>query len=145
MSDYSNNMCIIPMIRKCTNKFGTFGELYWDGLVFQTLEPKMPIIPLGSYLVNLTYSPRFGCKSPYTKFNGLVPLISGVAGHEGIRIHVGNYVNDTQGCILVGMSTDETILFESRKAYVELMTRIQARRHYNPNTFYVLKVTEKYE
>lgn len=138
-------MCIIPMIRRSTNNYGTFGELYWDGLVFKTLEPKKPIIPPGSYLVNLTYSPRFSCRSPYNKFNGLVPLVYGVPGHEGIRIHVGNYVNDTQGCILVGMSTDNTILYDSRKAYIELMTRIQARRHYNPNTFYVLKVTESYE
>lgn len=145
MADYSNNMCIIPMIRRISNNFGTFGELYWDGLVFQTLEPKKPIIPLGSYLVNLTYSPRFSCRSPYNKFNGLVPLVCGVADHDGIRIHVGNYESDTKGCILVGMSTDNTILFDSQKAYIELMTRIQGRNYYNPNTFYVLKVTEKYE
>ena len=59
---------------------------------------------------------------------------------EGIRIHVGNYLNDTQGCILVGLKCDGTMIFDSRKAYRNLMQRVEQRMYYNKNTFYILEV-----
>ena len=50
-------------------------------------------IPTGRYLMELTLSPRFG---------RTLPIIIGVKGFDGIRIHRGNTHEDTEGCILVG-------------------------------------------
>ena len=54
-------------------------------------------IPEGRYAVVITYSP---------KFNKWLPLLLGGQDFnrlwQGIRIHFGNTVADTQGCILLG-------------------------------------------
>lgn len=139
MLNFNDNMCLVTLTRDVTNNYGTFGILYFDGLKLLTLEPVKPIINLGNYLLTFTFSPRFSSKQPYCKFNG-VPLVNGVSGHEGVRIHVGNYQSETQGCILVGLSRDDTMIYDSRKAYRDLMQRVEQRIYYNPNTFYVLKV-----
>lgn len=145
IDSFLNNMCEIVLTRTCSNKYGTFGSLDFDGLSLSTLEPTRPVVSCGSYLLTFTYSPRFSEKIPYKEYKGLVPLINGVKDHEGIRIHVGNYLNDTQGCVLVGAYNDDTMIFDSRKAYRDLMLRVQQRKYYNPHTFYVLHVVDEYE
>ena len=51
-------------------------------------------IPRGLYRLTATLSNRF---------KRLMPLIQGVPGFEGIRIHGGNTAEDTEGCPLLGM------------------------------------------
>ena len=50
-------------------------------------------IPAGTYEVTITCSRRF--RQP-------LPLLLGVPGYEGVRMHVGNAPADTQGCLLLG-------------------------------------------
>ena len=76
-------------------------------------------IPEGRYAVVITYSP---------KFNKWLPLLLGGQDFnrlwQGIRIHFGNTVADTQGCILLGRNQRVGRLFESRKWVYELKQKI---------------------
>ena len=62
-------------------------------------------IPIGTYKVIWTYSPRF---------DRYLPLLVGVPGFEGIRIHSGNKARDTEGCILCGRNTEVGTVTNSR-------------------------------
>jgi hypothetical protein len=55
-------------------------------------------IPVGTYLVEKTFSQRFG-KFMYQLMN--------VDGFEGVRIHSGNTSHDTEGCLITGKERDE--------------------------------------
>lgn len=71
----------------------------------------MTAIPEGRYLMRFTYSPKFG-KRLFQLMD--VPLF------DGIHIHSGNSVKDTQGCILVGNNTKVGRLENSRAVLFKL-------------------------
>lgn len=71
----------------------------------------MTAIPEGRYLMRFTYSPKFG-KRLFQLMD--VPLF------DDIRIHSGNSVKDTQGCILVGNNTKVGRLENSRAVLFKL-------------------------
>ena len=73
-------------------------------------------IPRGRYLLVVTHSPHF---------KRWLPLLIGVKGFDGIRIHAGNTVKDTAGCILVGQAATPGCLSESRKTLQQLMNMIR--------------------
>jgi hypothetical protein len=103
----------------------TIGELYIDGVYLcDTLEDKVrpdgvkimgeTAIPGGIYDVKLTHSP---------KFKRVLPEILNVPGFTAIRIHSGNTVKDTEGCILVGHweGLNPEWISDSKKALEELL------------------------
>ena len=63
-------------------------------------------IQSGSYECVYTYSNRF---------KKMLPLLLNVKGFEGIRIHSGNSVKDTEGCILVGLNLKKGMVLNSRE------------------------------
>lgn len=54
----------------------------------------MTCIPYGTYEVVISYS---------NNFKKQLPLLVGVKGFEGIRVHAGNTDADSRGCLLVGV------------------------------------------
>lgn len=69
-------------------------------------------IPPGRYPVLISYSP---------KKNKWLPILLGVPMFKGIRIHEGNTVGDTQGCILVGDNSRKGMVLNSRLTLVRVM------------------------
>ena len=107
----------------------TPGRLLIDGeiecLTLEDQEREVKIhgetcIPCGTYRVIITMSARFGKE---------LPLLLGVPGFDGIRIHPGNTIQDTSGCVLVGLRSEGAggcYLCESRNAMGRLLPKIQA-------------------
>ena len=99
------------------NKLAAYGKLYVNGKYFcDTAERNL--VPEGTYTV--AWRKDQGCThigrkdwiananagSLYYKFasysNGYVPLIKGIKGRIGIRIHEGTGVSWSEGCLIVG-------------------------------------------
>ena len=78
--------------------------------------PKKSAIPEGSYRVVVTKSQRF---------QKYLPLLVGVPGFEGVRIHSGNTSRDTEGCILVGHNLQVGKVLWSRITLEKLMRLIE--------------------
>ena len=76
-------------------------------------------IPEGRYAVVISYSP---------KFKQWLPILLGGPEFnrkwQGIRIHAGNTVKDTEGCILVGQNREVGKVLDSRKWLYELKQKI---------------------
>ncbi len=124
----------LTLQRSPSSEACTLGTLDVDGQQqFYTCEdvvremPNLPVrewkvpgetaIPAGTYQVIVNRSERFGRD---------MPLLLNVPGFAGVRIHSGNTAADTEGCILVGERLGNDAVVESRKAFGELFTLIEA-------------------
>lgn len=85
--------------RNCT-KDDVLGTLYLNGVaICFTLEHRQYAIPAGLYSIEYCDSPRFGRKLP------LIYNDTDCQATRGLRIHAGNSISDTKGCVLVGLNT----------------------------------------
>lgn len=120
----------------------TIGKLYIDGEYFcdtledtdRVLDQKMSLavlkarkrkgitaIPTGRYKVTLgVKSPKYSKRPAYNFCEGFVPRLINVPAYEGVLIHIGNYPQDTEGCILVGRNTKVGAVLESTETFKKL-------------------------
>lgn len=101
-------------------------------ITWYCLENAAYLLPLGIYYISLTFSPKFSRSLPYSDFlHGKVPIIynSKLPSSRGIRIHCGNSVADTRGCLLIGHQArcyeDSIRVCNSADAYREFMSIMQ--------------------
>ena len=124
----------------------TEGELYVNGVYFcKTLEDTNrdlnkngqfdnnekkvygeTCIPYGKYKVILSYSP---------KFKRELPEILEVPDFQGIRIHRGNKISDTLGCILCGEKVKNGYLSNSTPYEIKLVELFKQVKSRNEESF----------
>lgn len=109
-------MKIITQIRSYKAK-ATISELYVeDSLCCYTLEdvarpdgvkiPGETCIPEGCYIARVTFSNRFQREMILLSSEGKDAIIRDGVTFTGLRVHKGNSVEDTEGCVLVGEQTN---------------------------------------
>lgn len=119
---------MLELVRRWHTAHATIGELSIDGrfeaFTLEDVErpagvkiPGQTAIPRGSYEVTINQSVRFGRQ---------MPLLRGVPGFAGVRIHAGNTHEDTEGCILVGDFREADRILRSRHAFDRLFQKISA-------------------
>lgn len=109
-----------------SNKKSTIGLLFVND-VFQcyTLEDEIrpngfkiwgnTAVPTGTYNLIMSFS---------NKFQKYLPEILNIKDFKGVRIHTGNTIEDTHGCLLVGEKTDGVTISQSVIAFDKLMYKI---------------------
>lgn len=114
----------LKLIRKDFTEESTIGELYVDGefecfiledTVRDTKIYGKTAIPYGVYDIKITHSPRF---------KRHLPLLLNVPNYQGVRIHVGNYPKDTEGCLLPGKTKGKDFVGNSKIAFNELYRKM---------------------
>ena len=125
-------MGMLTLIRDVKGGKAILGKLYLNGaIVCYTLENAVKAIPTGLYMVQNSISP---------KFKRELPLIwnKNVSSTRGVRIHVGNSVKASSGCVLVGMGRDTKKQSLTESALAETMVTMLCRN------VTALIVTEEY-
>lgn len=117
--------------RHPSEKYGTFGHMYRNGVqICVTCEPVDPI-PCGTYLCEPHNGPKWQN----------VWKLQNVPGHTAILIHAGNTIKDTADCILVG---DTFGRISGCDAILNSVLTLDHLRAELPDTFY-LTITQSEE
>lgn len=136
--------------RKWKKEGYTIGKLYVDDVFFcNTLEDKdrgltsstslatiqkikvkgETAIPTGTYNVRMDIvSPKYSKSSWYIQnCNGSrMPRLENVPGYEGVLIHPGNKVSETEGCLLVGKNDVVGMVTKSKDYFLQLYKKLYA-------------------
>lgn len=100
--------------------------------VWRMKVPGYTCIPRGKYIIKRTWSNRFQKK---------MMQVLDVPGFQGIRIHPGNTSEDTEGCLLPGLSRDSKtmIVAKSRLACDYLDKCVQTCESRGEDVFLVIE------
>ena len=109
-----------------SREYPNLGKIYADNMfICYSLDPR--VLNPGTYKLQMTYSP---------KFKRDLPLITGatVGPERGFRIHAGNSLRDSIGCVLVGDSftvdsNGDIKILNSRKTLEKLLNICSTEQH----------------
>jgi hypothetical protein len=118
----------IKAVRKWFTETSTISEVYInDKFLYYFLEDVAraegvkiygkTAIPHGAYEVVMDYS---------EKFKKLLPHVLNVPMFTGIRIHAGNKAEDTDGCLIIGLTREVDWVGNSRKALNSFILLLEA-------------------
>lgn len=79
------------------------------------------ILKAGSYRLEINWSPKFKKELPLI-YNKEFPA------NRGFRIHQGNWMKDSNGCILVGRKVSEGVLADSLKTLEYLIILLKLNK-----------------
>lgn len=124
---------MISLLRYYT-PLGTWGEFTVDDFKCVTLEnpwknnqPNISCIPEGIYSLSMRNSPLVKRLTGYTKGWEIINVLD----RSYIMIHTGNFIIDTDGCLLVGekMSSNEQglMITNSRNTFDKLMNKLSEK------------------
>ena len=135
----------LEVIRKWKKDTYTIGKMYVNGVEFSdTIEDKdrdlsndmseqeikskkvygQTAIPVGTYEIKMTYSPKFANRVWAKKYGSQVLEIMNVKGYAGVRIHPFNTAEESLGCIAVGKNTVKGKVTSSTTYYLKLMDMV---------------------
>jgi hypothetical protein len=129
----------LTILREPSRDGATLGSLYingvWECWTLEDVERDIKIagvtaIPVGTYPVKMTYSPRFKM---------VLPELVSVPQFSSIRIHAGNTALDTDGCILLGQAREGTTLLRSRMALAGVLAHFDLH-HADAHTCQIRRV-----
>ena len=132
-------MNIVELIRLESSNEGTFGVVRVNKEMFcVSLEPKwfgnersISCIPTGQYTCKMVDSPSFG----------RVYQVLDVHGRTHILFHIGNYVENTDGCILLGQRVTELTFGRAVTTSAKTIAEFNALLKGDP---FILTITENY-
>lgn len=119
----------LTLTRKRTASDGAFGELVGDSGSFFAISLEHAYYKDGRYEVKLPPG-EYKCIRGIHRLHDGVDFetfeITGVAGHTGILFHVGNYNEDSDGCVLIGSAIGNRanggkMITASRQKFIEFM------------------------
>ena len=121
-----NNKINLVLEREIFTDKSVIGTLYLNGIrICDTLENpwidnarNISCIPEGKYDVRLRLARESGTR------DYLHLLVKAVPDRTYILFHKGNYPKDTRGCVLVGMSSEQDVVYNSKLAMDLLMKEI---------------------
>lgn len=94
--------------------------LYINGVkICDCMDPG--ILKPGSYRLEFTYSPKFKRELPLV-YNSEFPA------SRSFRIHQGNWMKDSRGCILVGRKVSDGVLADSLKTLEYLIILLKLNK-----------------
>ena len=112
---------MLVLVRDVFTENSIFGRLYFCGQVIcYTLENRSKAIPIGTYTVQNSQSPKFKRELPLI-WNSKVPA------KRGVRVHRGNSYRDSSACVLVGMGRDIKKDLITESANAEIMVTMLCR------------------
>jgi hypothetical protein len=122
-------MTDLRLIREPTLEGVTLGSLYLNGVwfcwVLEDAIREVPGVPVAQWKVRGQTAIPAGhyafILSPSARFGRVLPELLKVPGFSAVRIHRGNTIEDTDGCLLVGTGRTARSVTGSRVAEVKLM------------------------
>lgn len=128
--------CIISLKRILVKDGAVLSRLYFDGFDCAALEGVRTLIPAGVHKIEICHSHKFFRRLPLI-YSETIPA------KRGIRIHAGNSIADTKGCVIVGKYYDSETnrLVSSASTLNRLCSLLE---EINKNEQLLIEITENY-
>lgn len=131
-----NKLKVYKLVRKSFRPDGIFSELFNEKgeLIAHCLEhsyDNKPKVPNGKFTCQRGPHRLHGMTQDFITFE-----IEGIAGHDNILFHWGNYNKDSEGCVLVGKTHAQSpegvhMVTASRDTFAKFMAALEGQNQFD--------------